>query len=393
LFPVLSAVVWRFIGALQGPDHLAVPGGSYKGEFYLVGFIALGIAVTASAASWFGKRHSALHLALGACLWWTIGMLLTGILLPGSSYLFTWPLLLGLLPLALLLFQRTAASFRMLALTSVCLAAAIVLLVPALVVLFAGLGMNSIILISMLVALLASLFIPQLILAAGGGLRWLPATSAAVGLGLILFAFFTDRFDNNHPRFDSLFYGLDSDSGSAIWGSFDERSDQWTSQVLRADAARTKLVQFFPSSSLRFLTSPAPEPPLAAPDVRIIEDSAKDGVRRLHLRATSSRDVPTMSFYIDDCPILSATVNGKRIDYAGKPIPWAVRYYAMPTAGIDLILEINSLGPVVMRVVDQSFGLPKPPEVSLEDRPDDIIPEPVSNFFQNATMVSKSYNF
>lgn len=75
----------RLATALGGGERFAAP---------VLAFVALVLAAVVYA--WFRQRVGGANLLLGALGWWLLLLLLTSLLWPGASYLFTWPLLVAL---------------------------------------------------------------------------------------------------------------------------------------------------------------------------------------------------------------------------------------------------------------------------------------------------------
>ena len=60
--------------------------------------------------------------------------------------------------------------------------------------------------------------------------------------------------------------------------------------------------------------------------------------------------------------VRGTTLNGEQIkteDSRADANKWGLRYYAIPSEGIELTLEAKSQQPLAIRVVDQSYGLPR----------------------------------
>jgi hypothetical protein len=227
--------------------------------------------------------------------------------------------------------------------------------------------------------------------------RWLlPGSLVVIALGLIIAGSLQSDVNTNRPTQDNLFYGLDANSGKAVWGSADPTPDSWTSQFLVSGLSRGPLSEFFPLSTRRFLQSPAPAAELPGSDVKLLEESAKDKLRVVRLLVTSSRRASIVSLQVEsNAEVQAVQINGKRIDYsavrANGHKNWGMRYYAPPADGIELKLEITTGEPLKIRVVDQSYGLPEEALSSKQMRPANIIPAPYS--FGDATLVSKSFAF
>jgi hypothetical protein len=66
-------------------------------------------------------------------------------------------------------------------------------------------------------------------------------------------------------------------------------------------------------------------------------------------------------------------------------------YEALPDGGIETKIEVGSEDPVELLLVDQSFGLPDIPGVSIEPMPHHIMPQEDVSQFANLTVVMKTF--
>jgi hypothetical protein len=319
---------------------------------------------------------------------------LTGLLLPGTSYLFTWPLFFALLGFGYLLHAREQETTK----TTLALAAfalpGLLLLAPAVHLIFVALTISLPGVAAVLIVLLLGLLTPLLCRMAGLN-KWLvPAAAALLGLGFILLAGWTSGTSATRPRPDNLFYCLNAETGEAWWTSVDERPDEWTSNFFPAGTERGKLTECLPQSSRTFLKSKAPVAPLAAPRVELIADQKNNEIRTLQLRLTSARDANAISIFFDrDAELIKASISDQPVLSRNGNEPkqgWFVYYYAPPPEGVVLTLETRSANPLSARVVDLSYGLPVFANPALK-RPDYLVPS--MYFVSDATLVCKSFRF
>lgn len=148
---------------------------------------------------------------------------------------------------------------------------------------------------------------------------------------------------------------------------------------------------------LAILTKDAAPVSLEAPRAEVLSARTSGDVRQLKLRITSPRAAPIISVYFDDASgATRPSVNGRpwttmatALGTGGKR--WALRYYALPPEGIELALDAKAGQPLVMRLVDQSYGLPASLTERTRPRPDGLIP--VSLPYNDSTMVAKVYTF
>ena len=167
-------------------SETAARGYAYR-DLYLLGLLALTLAATSGVYVWFRRGVGAQDLTAGTLLWWLILTTLTTLFLPGGSYLFTWPLLFGLVALGLSLVMKSqlpTSSARQL-LFSACAIPAVVLVFPMAYLMLVGLALQWAAVIMALVVLALALIVPHLCGAASRRNWWFPAGSAVAGLMLI----------------------------------------------------------------------------------------------------------------------------------------------------------------------------------------------------------------
>jgi hypothetical protein len=395
---LLVTLLWWLTGKLHSGYKQMLQGMTYNSGLYTLGFVFLTLALALSLFIWFRKKISVENLSFGALLCWLLAMIATSLLMPGASYLFTWPLLFSLLGLGYNILygeQRPDAKWLpvVLALTAI---PCIVLVVPAIYHISVALSLFLSGAIVVLAMMLIGLLIPHLFMMMKGK-RWLlPGASLLAALLLLLAGTVTSGFDSRHPRPDNVFYGLDADTGKATWASIDARPDQWTSQFFSGPTERGQVTEFLPLFTFDFMKSQAPLMPLPAPEATLLDENKNGDRRVIHLRLKSPRQAPLITFYVDpNVLVTGATVNGRSIGDYDAPLDagdsWGVLYFAPPASGIELTLEVKSQQPVKMRVIDFSYGLPQAEALSFRARPDNT----VSSFlpFSNATLVSKSFAF
>src|ERR1019366_2455411 len=248
--------------------------------------------------------------------------------------------------------------------------------------------------------LLLGLLIPCLNLIAAAG-RWrLPGAAALVSAGCLIAGASMSGFNRDNPRTNSIYYGLDTDTGKAAWFSLDLQEDDWTAHYLGANPQRSTLSPFVPFMHWQSLIHEAPAVALAAPLIERL-DGAPD---TLHLRVSSPRQAPRMYLYGDERnPVLEATVDGTPIDaakayaglkpgqkaYAFRMQRWGLCYFNVPKQGIELRMRLRDpAAGYRMEVVDQSYGIAGLPGVA--PRPDSMIPFPL---MMDSVWVRKQYTF
>lgn len=397
---VFTWLLWSLIFRLRYASESRPQGETYYSNLYLVGFVALTIAIAIALYNVFRRWTNAENLAAGGLLSWTVLMLLSAFYLPGGSYLFTWPLLFSVVGLAasVALKQRNRGSLAI-AVLLLCAIPGLSLLIPLTYQIFVGMTLNSIAFVAVLVLLQFGLLIPHFDVMQRAN-RWvLPVVALVAGAAFIAAGVLTSGFDRNHPKPNNMFYALNADTGNAVWASLDQRPDEWTSQFLSSTPQNRPLSEFFSPylSGEQFRQNPAPVATVVPPQVVVLSDQKNGDVRRLNLRVTSSRQAPLLSLFVDSkSELISVMVNGKRLDQNNAASlrtnkhMWNMRYVAPPPEGVELAFEFKNPEPLKIRVVDQSYGFPELPNLTIT-RPDYMTPAP--HLLSDATLVSKSFTF
>ena len=392
-------LLWALIFKLRYASQFRPPGDTYYTGFYLVGFAVLAVAITLLVYNLFRKKTSWENLTAGALVWWVILMLPVSFYLPGASYLLTWPLIFSSAAFIGYCFLKNRG--RREAFGSLFLLAGavpgVVLLVPLIYHFFIGLTVNWIWLIAILMLLQLGLLVPQLTIMTRDRKWLLSGAAALVGGCFIAAPILMTGVSAQHPKFNSIFYALNSDTGQALWASMDPKPDEWTSKFLSAQPPRSPLVEFFPQNRSvdRFLQNAAPLVRLSPPQVDVINEEKNGDARTLRLRLKSSRGASVLSLFIDSkLEILSASINDEQFDenntamlHRNKGI-WNMRYLAVPPEGVLWAVTFRASEPLKIRVVDQSYGIPQIPGFTA--RPDYMIPW-WPNSLSDTTLVSKTF--
>jgi hypothetical protein len=370
---------------------------TYNSTLYLLAFSALTIAVV-SLILGLVRRIGLPALWMGAMLFWFILMVLSSLLLPGGSFLFTWPLLFSLLAFAVLFASKEdrAGSNKSLALAAILTAPCVILYGPILVIIFYGLTVRAAAIVMVLLALLLGLLMMPLTLLEQRN-RWaLPVGMTIVCLIFLTWGSMTAEFAPNYPRPDHLFYFLDQDTGQAVWASLDESPSEWTSQFLNNHGGRTRLDKLLPSSPRTFITSPGTVISLPPPEILLLEDSSDDNIRKLRIKVLSPRRAPIAAIHVlPGASVRGYSIDGESIEVSSNgtapPQAWQFNYAGLPAEGVELTLQLNSTEGVEIRVTDQSYGLPDVPGKETRQWPEAVIRSPY--YLSDTTVITRSFKF
>jgi Peptidase family M28 len=385
-------LLWR--GLL--PTHFVsrLPyGTAYNGSYYAWAFVALAVAVPAAIYAGLFRRFNVESLALGALLWWVGFAVVISVRAPEASYLLLWPLVASLIEMAYAFARRHREQQTDGVLLWTLPAVVGILLFGALPYLLIMLeGTLAIVPLVVTVSLLVGFLVPQLhILAAPW--RWGPAAAAALAaLALIVAGAASSGYDADHPRADSIFYTLDAATGGASWVSADRAPDPWTAQFLTGRVEKGSLDQLAlgPRSVIQ---SPAPAVALAPPDLTTLDDITIGDSRLMRFRLSFAPAARLVWVKVDKARVTEAQVNGKKITGSGStPVAgWLLVYAAPPPAGLLLTLEVEASSSPVLRIFEDSDGLPVLPGMSFTPRPPDLMPAPMALPLDSSTVVSKAF--
>lgn len=347
----------------------------YHNDLYGLAFALGALGIFSALFNLVVRRIGVLNLAGGALVWWGVLLWLLQTRLPGGSYFATWPTLFAALQLLILFAvprDKSLAAATVAWLTPLTLPA-IFLLVPAYRYMLASVMIMTSPGLVLIVVLLGGLLIPQLDVIARVRRWWLPVFAGMAALTLVLIGLATNGVSAARPNFNCVAYGLDRDTGKAFWMSSDAAPDGWTAQFFPPGTPRADVTNFFPQFRRPCLRAPAPVAALAGADVRVSADSIQNGRRRLSLRITSPDHAPTVQVkVISETEILAASVFDQSV--SGSRRGWEFTFEVFPHEGAELVLQLPPDAPLILKLVEEHFGLPDLPGV--RPRPEHLICEP-----------------
>jgi hypothetical protein len=263
-----------------------------------------------------------------------------------------------------------------------------------------GIGLKQPSVLMILGALLIGILIPSLsFLTRRIGALTARKGWALVGIPCVLAAaFLTVGTVNNGkaaPRSESLFYGLNSDTGESIWVTT-QNPGSWSRQFFPPGAANKRVLgDFFPFAGEE-INSEAPASALVPPNVIKVEDSEANGIRTLRLRITSPRQAHLIDMFAtasDGAELIAASINGKEVYGDRRGV--LLRYLVPPREGIELAVKVNSGQPQPLRlqIADFTYGIAQSTGIPIQEMPDGVMMSPFYSWWQDTAAVSKTYTF
>jgi hypothetical protein len=330
---------------------------TYNAHFYVLAFVFLTLGISVALVVWGRKKSSMLDLTVGATLFWWLLALVTSIVFPGMSYLFTWPVIAMSLAMGWVALKgKNSVALTMGALPG------IILITPAIYVAYQFVLAPMIGVLVFFLALLLGLLGPQIELLSGPKPRPVTLGLLAVSAALLVVGSLTAGFTPDHPRPNAVAYLLEADGGEATWIQAGTVTDAWTEQFLSGEPTFARLGSLFPierSSRFPVVQGRAASVQLPAPDFQILEDTTDGDTRTLHVRLISARSAPVIE--LDIAPyqaVIAVTLDGKR--YATSESNrdlWTLIYYGVPAEGIELVLEVDANEPLSVQVIDSTWDL------------------------------------
>jgi hypothetical protein len=396
---LIGRVLWELVLRFQDVAGVRGQGEAYESNLFFISFVALALSITFALYNLARRRASIENLSIGALFVWLVLLWVITLLLPGASYLPAWLLLFSLVPIAYLLLAKApdVKSTRFIVLLLLSAIPGLVLLVPLIHQTYIGLTLRFGAALVALMVLLLGLLVPHLKLISEPQ-RWLaPAALLVLAVGFLGAGIFGSNYDAHQPRLNTMFYGLNSDTQTSLWGTPDGRPDEWIRGFIQGTGNKMEhspLPDFFGAKTARgFVWSQTQPVNVTAPQLAMVSDKTIDGVRSVVMRVNSTRQAPVVAVYLDSmAEVQSFAVNGRKVDSvsAGRN-EWRLRYQGLPVEGIEVALNLKTQEPLKFRVVDQSYGLPVLPGKTESPRPAGLIPSMYP--FNDSTLVAKSYVF
>jgi hypothetical protein len=379
---VLSGAAAYLAGLMLSLLHTKLPWGGAPAwspvDWAAVAMLSLAISTACYVAA--RRRGSAEGLHAGALVIWTLLSLTTAAIAPGSSYLFTWPVLVVALA-ALLADDRGLLTAKGLAM---CLAAFVTagLLIPIAYLIgavFLGVTSAGGIVTTVIIALIAWLLLPLLEVLCDGACWSTPVICVATTIVLVGIGALTVRTSDVHPNASRLIYAIDADSSDAWLASRASavRTNSWTRTALAPFAHGPDWIAHFFEQPTAVVAKRVPSLPLPQPAINILSDSTTSDVRQLTLRVQGSAGTTALGMRVTDAPVISAAIDGRSIDttrYRLHTREWALWYWAPSDSGALLSLTIPVGSTPTLEILAYSLGIPALPGITIPPRPANVVP-------------------
>lgn len=363
----LSGVVAFVVGAmLHGP---AVWSG-----LYATGIVLLALSATAACYSVANRWSTARGLRVGALIVWLVLALALAFLVPGTSYLFTWPLLFAAVA-ALMTRGREVANWAT-AIVTIFLLVGFFYGVSVVMLGVTGAGAIALgVAASLIMLLLAPLLEIVAVDARWSGAPWLAGAGALV----LLIAALTVRPSTDHPLRSALVYAENADSSDAWLGTMGRVRDAWTRDAIaaRPPSPTPDWTTRLSGSTVRFTGRKVTRVALAGPTATLIGDTLANEIRRVVLRVTAPSGTTALVMRASGAKVLMSSIDGRVVDttrYRHRDPDWVMEYWAVPESGVTIALSIPAGSHIDFDLAARRPGIPPAPGVTVPPRPPYVVP-------------------
>ena len=371
----------------------------YYNTAYLASVSALVVCIVSTIYIRLRRWVSVEDQAVGAAAWWLVPLAVSTVRFPGASYCFQWPLLFALGGLAWLLFtsesrRRGVITYFVLALSA---APGVLLFVSTLCALNDALTAVLSPLTMIPLVFLLGLLAPHFAILSSPNEWWPPAVSGVAAVVLFMGAFLSHAFSPEQPQLACISYGLNADTGEAVWLSGAEELNEWERQFFPPNPKKGLIADFTPQDRSVYWRAPAPVAALAPAEVAVLSDSLDAAVRTIRFRVSSPRRAPRLDLHLDPkTEVVRAAVNGKPYSTGTR---WWMNYRVFRGPDSEIELAVTPADrPVVLTVIEHSPQLPRVLGRDSHALPSYMVAEPNTvqwhrRLRSNTTFVRKSFVF
>lgn len=386
LIAICSQLLWEVIVMLNPVYYLI--GHLHNGHWYLLAFSFLSLASFVYLKSKWLSGYSTLTCAFGASSLWLVFFIMSMAWIPGTAFIFTWPLL-GLLIFAayLLLVKPKGISWHLAIITLVSVIPLVMIFTPIIELIYISVGPQA--------PIVTVIFI---VLAATAAVSWIsqtqhkwvnPIVPFAIGFLFIVGGLSTQEYDENNPIPTNLFYVYNGTADEAYWISRLDEHDSWTKPVFSEQKAPVVTEEVFGPDSPPYWTQPIDKiPGIDSPQIELVKQQRVDQDRLFTFKIRSKQNSENLAIRIDHAQVLGATINNVELtsDHDGY---WRLNAYGIGNSWVDVQLKIAGDDPFTLRVYDEVFQLP--PNNQLASRSKTLSPSIVGSSHSTRTVITKEY--
>jgi hypothetical protein len=360
--PVAGGVIGYCVGAGVTRLHQMIGSGTPRMSSVYAGALALLVAAAVLAMHSVAVRgRDRVSVERGVFAWWGIVSVLVAATLAGGSFLFTWPLIGGVIAAAAA--ARTHKAFEVQRWIGIGLVVLLVAPTAYLMVVMA-LGLDAVggVILGVLSAMGVSLVAPHVTSDEKRGR--LPLAAAAAGVLLFVFGAATVRTNAEHPEGSSLVLAADADSAGTWLTGFGggPRAAAWVTTALDATGGETRAAPPWirrTTGGRRVVALPGPKG-TAVPVAAILKDSSMGTSRRVTLRLKTPPGALSLGLSMTGAVVNASAVNGRTIArdrLRRQGTGWSLEFVAPPDSGFTLTLDFEAPNSPELWMTARSAGI------------------------------------
>ncbi|WP_371188768.1 M20/M25/M40 family metallo-hydrolase [Thalassotalea maritima] len=340
---------------------------TYNGHYIIGLFFSVSVILVISIYRLFINKVSLVALLMASIFVWLIVNGALALYLPGAGFLVIPVLFMLLLYLGLVHWQHTLTQSQIASIAVVLALPSVALLWPLITSLVVGLGLKSLVIACLLLALMMSLVLPGLIMAKSLALlQWLMVSVAAVTASMAIQA---ADYNVRQTKPSSINYLINSDSNKAYWFSSSKRLDSFTEQFFTQGSQQDWPEPLYPSYRRTKVTFFAEAKPINVEPAKVTVSHAEQTSSTITYDVQIEPQRDTNMFQLASLSaidIVSVTINGQAITTGGNTIAKAqfmskpaamgmIMHYTLsePRESVQLQLTIAKGGAGAMPVMPQ----------------------------------------
>lgn len=341
---------------------------------YAIGFIILSLVCTVILVVIARKKVASFDLAGGTLFTWFPLTIATLILIPATSYLFSWVLLTSSLALLFALViqsKQYAQVISDLGFLANAIAVNFIWIPLFYFAILAGPMSPDSPMLSMMTGLAAlwmGSMIPLLDKIAKPNSWPLPIVTVLVFTGFMVTGHFLVGKDSPPPLANPIGYWLDANDKSAYWVTFSDDFDKRQANLLE-EPTRRSYTELHPTApKISIWMSDAPLLDLEGPQLVVLRDEWVAGRRVVDTKITSSMYERIIITIPKDAPLLAITLPANsRIELpAIDDEGWWLRFEGIPIEGFEITMEFSVTGTIQFLLIEEKTGLPSFPGISTQ---------------------------
>ena len=331
------------------------------------------VVVALNAVGYLIARRRAADAWYGALVIWLVLSVFTSVASPGVSYLFTWPLLFGLVAAR----SRHAVAMWVAAAVTILVLGGLVVGVAVVMLGVSGIGAIALAIVVSLITWLLAPLVEQML---GPGWRG-AATVAGIAVAVALVAAVRAKPSPEHPIPTALAYVENPQATQAWLGSLGP-ANQWTRLALGGAEQGPPWSGAMIGVGGRLLGRSVAPVGLQAPAATLLRDTLIEGARRVVFRVNVPKGTTGLTLRALGAPVVRTAIDGKVADttrFRRHPRTWAMLYWAVPDSGAVFSLSIPVGAHIDVEMASRIPGLPTIPGVQIPPRPNDVVPAQVGD--------------